>query len=360
MTDYACHDIRVLEGLEHVRARPAMYIGGTDRDGLHVMVVEALGEPFEGALAGHVTRVQLRLGADGGVTVEDDGEGVAVTPDPRARRSTGSPFEQRLLVMGAGGWLRCRRLHHGVGPEVINALSSRLEAETAVDGGRWRLVCERGRATAPLERLGPATERGNRLRFTPDPELFVDTRLDADRLMAELRWRSALTPEVTWELLDERTPRRRLTLRSPRGLADLVQAVAEGPLLARPLSTRSAVSADGRRVELALTRQAGQATRVLGFVDGLALALGDHVTGLLEGLRAGLAEAGGVTAPWPLRGLVAAVAVQAPEPSFAWELVGGGSTLASERIGELAREEARGLVTRWARANPTLFRRAFA
>jgi DNA gyrase subunit B len=363
MSDYTAHDIVVLEGLEHVRVRPAMYIGSTDADGVHRLLVEALGGPLEEALEGHATRVQVRLGRDGSVSVEDDGEGVGVTPHPRAGKS---PLEHSLMSFGA---CRCgcalapghvRRRDHGLGPQVINALSSSLEAETAVDGQRWRLGSARGRATSPLEALGPTTERGMRLTFTPDPEIFGSAGLDVERVVAELRWHSALTPEVTWELLDERTPRRRLVLRSARGLADLVQAVAEGPALARPLSTRSWGTAEGLRVTVALTRQAGQATRVLGFLDAAAFAQGDHVSGLLEGLREGFAEAlGAASVPgrWPLPGLVAAVAVVVPDSLLGWER---GGDPRSEQVHELVRRTARGLVASWARANPALFRAVFA
>lgn len=357
MHEYSAQDIEVLEGLEHIRRRPAMYIGSVDAAGLIHMVCQVLEGAYDEALEGRASRVAVRLGRDGGVAVEDDGEGIPARVEPRTGRSVLDVWMTTISGCRCGCWRRAggaRRVEAG-DPQVTNALSSVFQAETSSDGRRWRLRCERGRVVAPLEELGPATTPGTRLTFTPDPELFGEARLDADRLVAELRWRAALTPGVTWELVDERAPRRRVVLRSPRGLPDLVQALAEGPRLERPLATRTWSTGDGLQASVALLPQAGRTRRVLGFVRSQPSDEGAHVEGLRLGLREGLEavrKAAGLRGRRP-SGLLAAVAVEGP--------VAERHPVHDEPgARELVRGTTRGLVERWAGANPTLAGALFA
>ncbi len=362
MSDYSADSIQVLEGLEHVRRRPAMYLGSLDVSGLAHMVCQVLDGAYDEALEGRASRVAVRLGRDGSVAVEDDGQGIPVRAEPRTGRSV---LEVFLTVLATGCRCGCgrhaslvRRSETG-DPQVTNALSSTLEAETSVDGRRWRIRCARGRIASGLDDLGPAAWAGTRLTFTPDPEIFGDVHLDADRIVAELRWRSALTPEVTWELLDERGPRRRVVLRSSRGLSDLVHALVDGPTLPRPLATRTWSTAEGLQAQVAWLPCAGRARRLLGFVNCQPFDEGDHVEGLRLGLSEGL-EAARSAAGLHRRGLPGLVAAVSLELSTRGRGGWSRDPLDSPPAHELVRTTTRTLIERWALANPTLFRAVFA
>src|SRR3569833_1448361 len=138
---YSAHDIEVLEGLEPVRRRPGMYIGGTDERAMHHLVAELLDNSMDEAVAGHATRIELELGADGSVTVRDNGRGIPVDPHPKFKDK--SALEVILTTLHSGGKFGGKAYEtsgglHGVGASVVNALSEAMEVEVARDRILWK------------------------------------------------------------------------------------------------------------------------------------------------------------------------------------------------------------------------------
>src|SRR5437762_839814 len=166
---YTARDIEVLEGLEPVRRRPGMYIGGTDEKALHHLFAEVIDNSMDEALAGHATFIEVELGADGFLTITDNGRGIPVDPHPKFPKK--SALEIIMCTLHAGGKFDSKVYEtsgglHGVGISVVNALSSRLEVEVARGQMLYRQVFERGKPKSKLEKLGRApNRRGTAVRF---------------------------------------------------------------------------------------------------------------------------------------------------------------------------------------------------
>src|SRR5581483_666942 len=173
---YSAKDIEVREGLEPVRRRPGMYIGGTDERALHHLVAEVLDNAMDEAVAGHATRIDLTLEADGTVEVRDNGRGIPIDPHPKYPKQ--SALEIILTMLHSGGKFGGKAYKtsgglHGVGVSVVNALSDNLSVEVARDRKLYRQEYKRGVPTGKLKEVGPATNRrGTAVRFHPDPEIF--------------------------------------------------------------------------------------------------------------------------------------------------------------------------------------------
>ncbi|HXO01547.1 MAG TPA: ATP-binding protein, partial [Stellaceae bacterium] len=177
-TGYSAKDIEVLEGLEPVRRRPGMYVGGTDERALHHLAAEALDNAMDEAVAGHATRIELELGREGWVTVRDNGRGIPVDKHPRFPDK--SALEVILTTLHSGGKFggdayKTSGGLHGVGVSVVNALSDALSVEVARDRRLYRQHYRRGAPQGPIEDCGPVqNRRGTTLSFHPDPEIFAD------------------------------------------------------------------------------------------------------------------------------------------------------------------------------------------
>jgi topoisomerase IV subunit B len=173
---YTARDIEVLEGLEPVRRRPGMYIGGTDEKALHHLFAEVIDNSMDEALEGHASFIEVELAADGFVTVTDNGRGIPVDPHPKFKNK--SALEVIMCTLHAGGKFDSKVYGtsgglHGVGVSVANALSERMEVEVAREQTLYRMVFERGKPKGKLEKLGRvANRRGTKVRFRPDPEIF--------------------------------------------------------------------------------------------------------------------------------------------------------------------------------------------
>ena len=173
---YTAADIEVLEGLEPVRRRPGMYIGGTDEKALHHLFAEVIDNSMDEALAGHATFIEVELGADGFLTVTDNGRGIPVDPHPKFPKK--SALEVIMCTLHSGGKFDSKVYEtsgglHGVGVSVVNALSSRLEVEVARSQKLYRMTFERGHPKGKLEDLGKINNRrGTRIRFKPDTDIF--------------------------------------------------------------------------------------------------------------------------------------------------------------------------------------------
>ncbi|MEY3020013.1 MAG: hypothetical protein RLZZ272_997 [Actinomycetota bacterium] len=206
-SDYSAKDITVLEGLDAVRRRPGMYIGSTGPRGLHHLVWEVVDNSVDEALAGRCSAIEVRLLADGGVRVSDDGSGIPVDLHEKEGRSA---LEVVLTVLHAGGKFDRQAYAvsgglHGVGISVVNALSARLIAEVRRDGGSFRQTYVRGVPDGPVERVGEAADTGTTITFWPDPDVFTETtELSVDTIGRRLRDTSFLTAGLELTLVDER------------------------------------------------------------------------------------------------------------------------------------------------------------
>ena len=183
---YSAKDIEVLEGLEPVRRRPGMYIGGTDEPALHHLAAEILDNAMDEAVAGHATVIDVALNTDNALTVRDNGRGIPVDPHPKYKKL--SALEVILTTLHSGGkftegaYATSGGLH-GVGSSVVNALSARFEVEVARDKTLWKQTYARGKPTTKLTNAGPVqNRRGTTIRFIPDPEIFGLQKFSATRL----------------------------------------------------------------------------------------------------------------------------------------------------------------------------------
>src|SRR6202048_3963321 len=174
--NYTAADIEVLEGLEPVRRRPGMYIGGTDEKALHHLFAEVIDNSMDEALAGHADWIEGKMTADGFLTVIDNGRGLPVDPHPKFPKK--SALEVIMCTLHAGGKFDSDVYEtsgglHGVGVSVVNALSSRLEVEVARGQKLYSMAFERGHPKGKLEDLGKINNRrGTKIRFKPDTEIF--------------------------------------------------------------------------------------------------------------------------------------------------------------------------------------------
>jgi DNA gyrase subunit B len=207
--DYGASSIQVLEGLEAVRKRPGMYIGSTDERGLHHLVYEVVDNSVDEAMAGHATRIVVRIHKDNSIEVTDDGRGV-----PVGKHSTGKDaLEVVHTVLHAGGKFggdgyKVSGGLHGVGVSVVNALSVKLRVESSRDGFVWAQEYERGKPKIKVTKVGPAhTRRGTRTVFLPDPEVFSVTEYSFETLSNRLRESAYLNKGLWLTLIDDRADR---------------------------------------------------------------------------------------------------------------------------------------------------------
>ena len=209
---YDGSQIQVLEGLEPVRKRPGMYIGSTGYDGIHHLIKEIADNSIDEAIAGYASRVDVRILADGGLMVTDNGRGIPVDKHPKTGLST---LETVLTVLHAGGKFggggyKVSSGLHGVGSSVVNALSTKLIAEVVRKGQLYHIEFERGHTTMPLKKQGK-TDRpdGTRIVFYPDPTIFKETtEFDYKWVVNYLRHQAYLTKGVYATVYDERTKQR--------------------------------------------------------------------------------------------------------------------------------------------------------
>nr|CAD6415436.1 DNA topoisomerase IV subunit B [Rhizobium sp. Q54] len=203
--DYGASSIRVLEGLEPVRMRPGMYIGGTDEKALHHLFAEVIDNSMDEAVAGHANFIEVHLDAEGCLTVSDNGRGIPVENHPQVPGK--STLEVIMTKLHAGGKFDGKAYEtsgglHGVGVSVVNALSDVLEVEVARDRKLYRQRFSRGVPQGGLEELGPVhNRRGTRVRFHPDPQIFGDhARFDAGRIFRMARSKAYLFGgvEIRW------------------------------------------------------------------------------------------------------------------------------------------------------------------
>jgi DNA gyrase subunit B len=337
-SEYGAGQIQVLEGLEAVRKRPAMYVGSTDARGLHHLVYEVVDNSIDEAMAGYCDSIDVTVQEDGSVTVADDGRGIPVdTHDEHDRPA----MEVILTVLHAGGKFDSKSYQvsgglHGVGVSVVNALSKWLEVEVRRDGAVWRQRYDHGAPEAELERvrdLGEDEETGTEIRFWPDDEIFETNDVTTSTLANRLRELAFLNPGVEITLTDERDGTVE-TFEYEGGIREFVEYLNEtkDPLHGDVVYFEDAApaeEADGEiRVEVAMqataelqgsihafanninTREGG--THLTGFKTALTRVVNDYATDndLLKDLDDTL------TGEDIREGMTAVISVKHPDPQF--------------------------------------------
>jgi DNA gyrase subunit B len=208
--DYSADQIQVLEGLEPVRKRPGMYIGGTGVEGLHHLVWEIVDNGIDEALAGYATEVRVILREDGGVTVIDNGRGIPTDIHPKTGKST---VETVLTVLHAGGKFggggyKVSGGLHGVGVSVVNALSTKLIVTVYGDGNIFQQEYNTGVPVADLKVVGKSDKTGTEITFYPDESIFESTKISYETVLDRLRHAAYLTKGIRTAIEDERTGKR--------------------------------------------------------------------------------------------------------------------------------------------------------
>ncbi|MEP1229748.1 MAG: ATP-binding protein, partial [Litorimonas sp.] len=264
---YSAKDIEVLEGLEPVRLRPGMYIGGTDDRALHHLFAEVIDNSMDEAVAGHATRIEVELDAEGFLSVTDNGRGIPIGPHPKFPKK--SALEVILTELHSGGKFSSDAYEtsgglHGVGVSVVNALSDFLEVEVARNKELYLMKFERGKPIGKIKNLGPINNRrGTKVRFHPDAEIFgPKAAFRAAKLFTMARAKAYLQPgvEIRWKCAPEKLKMatdipETAVFHFPGGLSDYLTETLAGKaqITANVFAGRSKKDKGHGRVEWALT-----------------------------------------------------------------------------------------------------------
>jgi topoisomerase-4 subunit B len=300
---YSAKDIEVLEGLEPVRKRPGMYIGGTDERALHHLFAEVLDNSMDEAVAGHAKLIEVTLHPDGSLTVRDDGRGIPVDPHPKYPGK--SALEVIMTVLHSGGKFKEGAYQtsgglHGVGASVVNALSQRLEVRVWSGGFEWRQGFSRGKPVGSLEQVGPSRKRGTAITFLPDDEIFGENCVfKPARLHRMARSKAYLFRgvEIRWKCAKERihdaTPEEAV-FHFPNGLADYLAERTQGIETVTPEAFSGRVERNGDgAVEWAVTWTPAGFGEADGFMQSYCNTVptpegGTHEAGFRAALTKGL------------------------------------------------------------------------
>ncbi len=359
--DYTAKDIEVLEGLEPVRRRPGMYIGGTDEKALHHLVAELLDNAMDEAVAGHATRIELSLMPGDEITVRDNGRGIPVDPHPKYKNKTalevifttlhsGAKFGNKAYAT-AGGL-------HGVGVSVVNALAEHLSVEVARDRRLYRQEFRQGAPSGPLEDLGQVqNRRGTTVTFRPDTEIFGRQGFRPSALYrlarskaylfkgVEIRWRCA--PDLIGESEREICPPE-ATLHFPGGLRDALQAQLDkrATLTPEPFAGQANFPEHAGRVEWAVSWPTDEEPFASSYCNTVPTPQGGtHEAGLRSALLRGIKTYGEivgnkkvqqVTGEDLLGGACVLLSVFIRDPQFQGQTKERLSTASAQRLVETA------------------------
>jgi DNA gyrase subunit B/topoisomerase-4 subunit B len=289
--NYTAKDITVLEGLEPVRKRPGMYIGGVGSPGLHHLVWEILDNAIDEAMNGFASTIRVTLHGDGSsITVEDDGRGIPIDKHPTTKKSA---LEVIFTVLHAGGKFERGNYKtagglHGVGASVVNALSKELIATVKRDGAQWEMRFKQGKLVGALKKLGPARGTGTTIYFHPDAAIFPKIEFDAATIRERLEVASFLHKGVK-VIFEDETTKTRTVFEHHEGLSEyLRKIVAERG--AKPVHDAPFIleKDEGLRVDLALQWTESTDEHIRSYVNGIPTGSGGTHE---NGLRAGLGKA---------------------------------------------------------------------
>ncbi len=333
-SEYSAGQIQVLEGLEAVQKRPAMYIGSTDGRGLHHLVYEVVDNSIDEALAGHCDTIEVRINEDGSVTVADDGRGIPIDTHEEYDRPA---VEVIMTVLHAGGKFDSKSYQvsgglHGVGVSVVNALSKWLEVEIKRDGAVWRHRFDHGEPEADIERIrdmDPAEGTGTEIRFWPDGDIFETTEFEYSTLESRLRELAFLNPGVEIALRDERSEGgAESVFEYEGGIREFVAYLNETREVLHDDVVYVEDDADDIHVEIAIQATAGVQGSIHAFANNINTREGGtHLTGFKTALTrvindyAGsndlLSDLDGTLKGEDIReGLTAVISVKHPDPQF--------------------------------------------
>jgi DNA gyrase subunit B len=289
--NYTAKDITVLEGLEPVRKRPGMYIGGVGSAGLHHLVWEVLDNAVDEAMNGYASNIWVTLHQDGSsITIEDDGRGIPVDQHPASKKSA---LEVIFTVLHAGGKFEHGSYKtagglHGVGASVVNALSKELVATVKRDGAQWEMRFKQGKPISPLKKIGAARGTGTTVYFHPDAAIFPKIEFDAGVIKERLEISSYLHKGLKVTFEDEGA-KEKLVFEHSEGIVDYLKNIVIGRG-ARPVHDMpfTLVKEDGLRLDLVLQWTESTEEHVRSYVNGIPTSSGGTHE---SGLRAGVAKA---------------------------------------------------------------------
>jgi DNA gyrase subunit B len=323
---YTASEIKVLEGLEGVRRRPAMYIGGTGKDGLHHLIYEAVDNSVDEALVGYCKKIKVILNKDGSATIEDDGRGIPVGPHPSLKVPA---VQVALTKLHAGGKFNKKSYSisgglHGVGISVVNALSKKLIIEISRDGKIYQQEYSRGDAKTKLKVIGKNGSTGTKITFWPDPEIF--SKLDFDYKVLETRFREIvfLNAGLRITLTDE-NKKKKEEFFSAGGLIEFVKWLNKSrEILHKPIYFKKEVNQT--IVEASVQYNTGYQENIFGFVNTInTVEGGTHVSGFKTALtrvindyakKKGLLKNGSLTGDDVREGLTVVLSLKMSDPQF--------------------------------------------
>src|SRR5262245_13934391 len=336
--NYTAEDIKVLEGMEAVRLRPAMYIGSNGEMGLHHLVYEVVDNSVDEALAGYATQIDVTIHIDNSITVVDDGRGIPV--DDMLIDGEKIPAAQVVLTkLHAGGKFDTSNYKvsgglHGVGVSVVNALSHQLDLEIWRDGHVWEQGYSKGNAQSKLKKTGTTKKRGTKIHFLPDKEIFTTTEYNFDTLAQRLRELAFLNKGLEITLTDERQTdaktgeAKSLKFKYTGGIAEFIKHLNRGKSVLHDRPIYMEAERDGVAMEIALQYNDGYSETIFSFANNInTVDGGTHLSGFRTALTRTINYAGqqlglfkdvkeNLTGDDVREGLVAVVSVKLPQPQF--------------------------------------------
>jgi DNA gyrase subunit B len=336
--NYTAEDIKVLEGMEAVRLRPAMYIGSSGEMGLHHLVYEVVDNSVDEALAGYATRIDVTIHIDNSVTVVDDGRGIPV--DDMVVDGEKIPAAQVVLTkLHAGGKFDTSTYKvsgglHGVGVSVVNALSHQFDLEIWRDGHVWEQAYSKGRPQTKFKKTGTTRKRGTKIHFLPDKEIFTTTEYNFDTLAQRLRELAFLNKGLQITLTDERQTdaktgeAKQLDFKYSGGIAEFIKHLNRGKSVLHERPIYMDAEREGVNMEIALQYNDGYSETVFSFANNInTVDGGSHLSGFRTALTRTINYAGqqlglfkdvkeNLTGDDVREGLVAVVSVKLPQPQF--------------------------------------------
>jgi DNA gyrase subunit B len=326
---YTAEQIQVLEGREHVRRRPSMYIGSTTTTGLHHLVYEVVDNAVDEALAGYCNRIVVTLHADGSCSVEDNGRGIPVDIHKKEGLSALELVLTRLNAGGkfGGGGYKVSSGLHGVGVSAVNFLSERLQVWVHLGGKVYYMEFERGVPKGPVKAVDKTDHTGTVVRFWPDPQIFPDTHLDREVIQHRLREMAYLNKRLEIALADE-TIGFTNTFYFEGGIVSFVRALNRDKAVINPVPFYVDREVEDTQVEIALQYNDTFVENVFAFANTIhTIEGGSHLTGFRAGLtnvlnryarKAGILKEQdpNLSGEDVREGLVAVVSVKVLEPQF--------------------------------------------